>query len=165
MVQLAPVVFFCTAAGSSLGEDFPNQTEVGLIYQSMAWILAGLLLAIVIFLIVALLVNKKKKWVQMPCYSTPKKVRGPACMWHCCGRLRLPQRHSVSTQPSFQTVILKKHVNKSPAYMEPSKENKFQAMKISDYGMNFSPEAGSPCGDRLSIPRAKFFYGHGELLR
>ncbi|XP_023658128.1 cysteine-rich motor neuron 1 protein-like isoform X2 [Paramormyrops kingsleyae] len=130
-----PLVVIVTT-GSSLGEDFPNQTEVALIYQSMAWILAGLLLAVVIFLIVALLVNKKKKWVQMPCYSTPKK-----------------------------TVILKKHVNKSPAYMEPSKENKFQAMKISDYGMNFSPEAGSPCGDRLSIPRAKLFYGHGELLR
>lgn len=48
---------------------------MALIYQSAAWILAGLLLAIIIFLIVALLINKKKKWVQMSCYSAPKKVR------------------------------------------------------------------------------------------
>uniref|UniRef100_A0A3Q4G7T6 Cysteine-rich motor neuron 1 protein-like n=1 Tax=Neolamprologus brichardi TaxID=32507 RepID=A0A3Q4G7T6_NEOBR len=57
------------------GENYPSQTEMALIYQSAAWILAGLLLAIVIFLIVALLINKKKKWVQMSCYSAPKKVR------------------------------------------------------------------------------------------
>lgn len=48
---------------------------MALIYQSAAWILAGLLLAIVLFLIVAILINKKKKWVQMSCYSAPKKVR------------------------------------------------------------------------------------------
>lgn len=48
---------------------------MALIYQSAAWILAGLLLAIIVFLIVAILVNKKKKWVQMSCYSAPKKVR------------------------------------------------------------------------------------------
>lgn len=48
---------------------------MALIYQSAAWILAGLLFAIVIFLVVALLINKKKKWVQMSCYSAPKKVK------------------------------------------------------------------------------------------
>lgn len=58
-----------------LGENYPNQTQMALIYQSAAWILAGLLLAIIIFLIVAVLINKKKKWVQMSCYSAPKKVR------------------------------------------------------------------------------------------
>lgn len=56
------------------GENYPSQTEMALIYQSAAWILAGLLLAIIVFLIVAILVNKKKKWVQMSCYSAPKKV-------------------------------------------------------------------------------------------
>lgn len=56
-------------------ENDPSQTEKALIYQSAAWILAGLLLAIVLFLVVAILVNKKKKWVQMSCYSAPKKVR------------------------------------------------------------------------------------------
>uniref|UniRef100_A0A3P8UIU3 Cysteine rich transmembrane BMP regulator 1 n=1 Tax=Cynoglossus semilaevis TaxID=244447 RepID=A0A3P8UIU3_CYNSE len=58
-----------------LGENYPSHTEMTLIYQSAAWILAGLLLAIIIFLIVALLINKKKKWVQMSCYSAPKKVK------------------------------------------------------------------------------------------
>lgn len=58
-----------------LRENYPSQTEMALIYQSAAWILAGLLLAIIIFLIVAMLINKKKKWVQMSCYSAPKKVR------------------------------------------------------------------------------------------
>uniref|UniRef100_A0A3B4B6R0 Cysteine-rich motor neuron 1 protein n=1 Tax=Periophthalmus magnuspinnatus TaxID=409849 RepID=A0A3B4B6R0_9GOBI len=57
-----------------LGENFPSQAEMALIYQSAAWILAGLLLAIIIFIIVALLINRKKKWVQMSCYSAPKKV-------------------------------------------------------------------------------------------
>lgn len=47
---------------------------MALIYQSAAWILAGLLLAILLFLVVAVLINKKKKWVQMSCYSAPKKV-------------------------------------------------------------------------------------------
>uniref|UniRef100_A0A3Q0S552 Cysteine-rich motor neuron 1 protein n=1 Tax=Amphilophus citrinellus TaxID=61819 RepID=A0A3Q0S552_AMPCI len=65
----------CSTDEPHLGENYPSQTEMALIYQSAAWILAGLLLAIVIFLIVALLINKKKKWVQMSCYSAPKKVR------------------------------------------------------------------------------------------
>lgn len=56
-------------------ENHPSHTEMALIYQSAAWILAGLLLAIVLFLVVAILINKKKKWVQMSCYSAPKKVR------------------------------------------------------------------------------------------
>lgn len=56
-------------------ETHPSHTEMALIYQSAAWILAGLLLAIILFLIVAILINKKKKWVQMSCYSAPKKVR------------------------------------------------------------------------------------------
>nr|XP_061824703.1 cysteine-rich motor neuron 1 protein-like [Nerophis lumbriciformis] len=108
-----------------LGDSYPNQSEMALIYQSAAWILAGLLLAIIVFLIVALLINKKKKWVQMSCYSAPKK-----------------------------TVILK-HVNKnSVVYMEPSKENKFQNVK-NDCGIHFSPEMSSPCTDKMIIPRAK----------
>lgn len=65
----------CSTDEPRSGENYPSQTEMALIYQSAAWILAGLLLAIVIFLIVALLINKKKKWVQMSCYSAPKKVR------------------------------------------------------------------------------------------
>ncbi|XP_031435957.1 cysteine-rich motor neuron 1 protein-like isoform X1 [Clupea harengus] len=122
--------------GKGLSEGSPTQTEMALIYQSAAWILAGLLFAIVIFLVVALLINKKKKWVQMSCYSAPKK-----------------------------TVILKKHVNKnSVVYMEPSKENKFQNVK-NDCGINFSSDMGSPCRDRMSIPRAKLCNGHGKVQR
>lgn len=132
-----PPVVIASTDGKGLSEGSPAQTEMALIYQSAAWILAGLLFAIVIFLVVALLVNKKKKWVQMSCYSAPKK-----------------------------TVILKKHVNKnSVVYMEPSKENKFQNVK-NDCGINFSSDMGSPCGDRgLSIPRAKLCNGHGKVQR
>ncbi|KAI4902048.1 hypothetical protein NFI96_033099 [Prochilodus magdalenae] len=135
MHTVPPVVAITDDRG--LSEDAPNQTEMSLIYQSAAWILAGLLLAIVIFLFVALLINKKKKWVQMSCYSAPKK-----------------------------TVILKKHVkNKnSVVYMEPSKENKFQSVK-NDYGMTFSPDVSSPCGERISIPRAKLSNGHARVQR
>ncbi|XP_067223297.1 cysteine-rich motor neuron 1 protein-like [Chanodichthys erythropterus] len=94
----APPLFTVTD-GKGLSKVVPNQMEMTLIYQSAAWILAGILLAVVIFLIVAVLVNKRKNWVQMSCYSAPKK-----------------------------TVILKKHVNtNSVVYMEPSKENKFQS--------------------------------------
>ncbi|KAG7466322.1 hypothetical protein MATL_G00163860 [Megalops atlanticus] len=125
-----------TTDRKGLGEGFPSQTEMALIYQSAAWILAGLLLAIVIFLVVAILINKKKNWVQMPCYSAPKKA-----------------------------VILKKHVNKnSVVYMEPSKENKFQSVK-SDGGVSFPPEAGSPGGERLGIPRAKLSHGPSRVPR
>lgn len=110
-----------------LGENYPSQTEIALIYQSAAWILAGLLLAIIIFLIVALLINRKKKWVQMSCYSAPKK-----------------------------TVILKKHINKnSVVYMEPSKESKFQNVKNECGLIHFSPDLNSSCGDKMTIPRAK----------
>ncbi|KAI3367822.1 hypothetical protein L3Q82_026652 [Scortum barcoo] len=110
--------------------DLGDHTEMALIYQSAAWILAGLLLAIIIFLIVALLINKKKKWVQMSCYSAPKK-----------------------------TVILKKHVNKnSVVYMEPSKENKFQNVKNDCGIIHFSPDMSSPCVDK--IPRAKLSMGN-----
>ncbi|XP_039898666.1 cysteine-rich motor neuron 1 protein isoform X2 [Simochromis diagramma] len=114
------------------GENYPSQTEMALIYQSAAWILAGLLLAIVIFLIVALLINKKKKWVQMSCYSAPKK-----------------------------TVILKKHINKnSVVYMEPSKDNKFHNVKNDCGIIHFSPEMSSPCTEKLTIPRAKLSMGN-----
>ncbi|XP_029937739.1 cysteine-rich motor neuron 1 protein isoform X2 [Myripristis murdjan] len=120
-----------------LGDNYPSQTEMALIYQSAAWILAGLLLAIIIFLTVALLINKKKKWVQMSCYSAPKK-----------------------------TVILKKHVNKnSVVYMEPSKENKFQNVKNDCGIINFSPEMSSPCGERMTIPRAKLSMGNDRTPR
>jgi hypothetical protein len=62
-------------------------------------------------------------------------------------------------------VILKKHVNKnSVVYMEPSKENKFQNVK-NDYGIvNFSPESSSPCGERMTIPRAKLGMSNGRGL-
>ncbi|XP_043088267.1 cysteine-rich motor neuron 1 protein-like isoform X2 [Puntigrus tetrazona] len=87
--------------GDGLLWDVPSQTEMTLIYQSAAWILAGILLAVVIFLLVAVLVNRRKNWVQMSCYGAPKK-----------------------------TVILQKHVNKSSlVYMEPSRENQFQSVK------------------------------------
>uniref|UniRef100_A0A4W5ND90 Cysteine-rich motor neuron 1 protein C-terminal domain-containing protein n=1 Tax=Hucho hucho TaxID=62062 RepID=A0A4W5ND90_9TELE len=135
-VCVGELILILPADGNSLGENIPSQTEMALIYQSAAWILAGLLLAIVIFLIVAVLINKKKKWVQMYCYSAPKK-----------------------------TVILKKHVNKnSVVYMEPSKENKFQSVK-NDCGINFSPEMSSPCGERMLIPRAKLSTGQGRGQR
>lgn len=124
--------------GQGLGVATPTQLETALIYQSAAWILAGLLLAIVIFLLVALLLNKKNKWVQMSCYNAPKK-----------------------------TVILKKHVNKnSLVYMEPSKEHKFQNVRndattspytLSSMGHTHSHTLG---GDR--IPRAKLCNGHGK---
>lgn len=132
-VRVPPII--ANTDDTNLGESYPSQTEMALIYQSAAWILAGLLLAIVIFVVVALLINKKKKWVQMSCYSAPKK-----------------------------TVILKKHVNKnSVVYMEPSKENKFQNVKNDINGLiNFSPEMSSPCGERMSIPRAKLSTGQGR---
>ncbi|XP_037343176.2 cysteine-rich motor neuron 1 protein isoform X2 [Pungitius pungitius] len=112
-----------------LGENHPRQTEMAVVYQSAAWILAGLLLAVIIFLAVALLVNRKKKWVQMSCYSAPKK-----------------------------TVILKKHVNKnSVVYMEPSKDNAFHNVKHDCGGVvvRFSPEMSSTRADKMTIPRAK----------
>lgn len=61
-----------------------------------------------------------------------------------------------------QTVILKKHVNKnSVVYMEPSKENKFQNVKNNDCGIiHFSPDMGSPCTDKMTIPRAKLSMGN-----
>uniref|UniRef100_A0A3Q3JSW6 Cysteine-rich motor neuron 1 protein n=1 Tax=Monopterus albus TaxID=43700 RepID=A0A3Q3JSW6_MONAL len=62
-------------AGTDLGDRYLSQTEMALIYQSAAWILAGLLLVIIIFIAVALFFNKKKKWVQMSCYTAPKKVK------------------------------------------------------------------------------------------
>ncbi|XP_028823558.1 cysteine-rich motor neuron 1 protein isoform X2 [Denticeps clupeoides] len=129
---LPPII--AATDGKSLGEEYPTQAEIAMIYQSAAWILAGLLLTIIFFLITALLINKKKKWVQMSCYSAPKK-----------------------------TVILKKHVNNnSVVYMEPSKENKFQNVK-KDCGMNFSPEMSNPGGERITIPRAKLSNGHGRV--
>uniref|UniRef100_A0A3P9ICL6 Cysteine-rich motor neuron 1 protein n=1 Tax=Oryzias latipes TaxID=8090 RepID=A0A3P9ICL6_ORYLA len=113
--------------GPEFGDNYPSQAEMALVYQSAAWILAGLLLAIIIFLFVAFFINKKKKWVQMSCYSAPKK-----------------------------TVILKKHINKnSVVYMEPSKENKFQNVKNDCGVIHFSPDMSSPCKDRMTIPRAK----------
>ncbi|XP_056151337.1 cysteine-rich motor neuron 1 protein-like [Lampris incognitus] len=117
------------------GENYPSQTEMTLIYQSAAWILAGLLLAILIFLIIALLINRRMKWVQMSCYSAPKK-----------------------------TVILKKHVNKnSVVYMEPSKENKFQNVKNDCGIINLSQEMSSPCGERMTIPRAKLSMSNNRV--
>ncbi|XP_016144905.1 cysteine-rich motor neuron 1 protein-like [Sinocyclocheilus grahami] len=87
--------------GEGLSRDVPSQMQMTLIYQSAAWILAGILLAVFIFLLVAILVNCRKNWVQMSCYGTPKK-----------------------------TVILQKHVNKSSlVYMEPSRESQFQSVK------------------------------------
>ncbi|XP_060789927.1 cysteine-rich motor neuron 1 protein-like isoform X3 [Neoarius graeffei] len=122
--------------GRSLNEDVPTEVEMSLIYQSVAWILAALLMSIVIFFIVALLINKKKNCVQMSCYDAPKK-----------------------------TVILKKHVNKnSVVYTEPSKENKLQSVK-NDCSMTFSPSASSPYGERISIPRAKLSNGHVSVQR
>ncbi|XP_076017807.1 cysteine-rich motor neuron 1 protein isoform X2 [Genypterus blacodes] len=129
-VNVPPIVAITDEPG--LGENYPSHTEMALVYQSAAWILAGLLLAIIIFLIVALLVNKKKKWVQMSCYSAPKK-----------------------------TVILKKHVNKNAVvYMEPSKEQKFQNVKNDCGVIHFPPEMSPPCGDRMTIPRAKLSLGN-----
>ncbi len=65
---------FSRLDGEGLSPDVPSQTEMTLIYQSAAWILAGILLAVVIFLLVAVLVNRRKNWVQMSCYGAPKKV-------------------------------------------------------------------------------------------
>ncbi|XP_076835133.1 cysteine-rich motor neuron 1 protein isoform X2 [Brachyhypopomus gauderio] len=134
MATVFPAVAITDVKG--LSEDFPSQTEMSLIYQSAAWILAGLLLAVVIFLIVAVLINTKKKWVQMSCYSAPRK-----------------------------TVVLKKHVNKnSVVYMEPSVENKFQSVKT-DCGLPFPLEAGTHYGGRFSIPRAKLDNSHARVPR
>uniref|UniRef100_A0A3Q1HBS7 Cysteine-rich motor neuron 1 protein n=1 Tax=Anabas testudineus TaxID=64144 RepID=A0A3Q1HBS7_ANATE len=125
----------CPTDERGLGENDPSKTEMAIIYQSAAWILAGLLLAIIIFLIMALLINKKKKWVQMSCYSAPKK-----------------------------TVILKKHVNKnSVVYMEPSKENNFQNVKNDCGIIHFSPEMNTSCVEK--IPRAKLSMGNDWTSR
>ncbi|XP_028677621.1 cysteine-rich motor neuron 1 protein-like isoform X1 [Erpetoichthys calabaricus] len=102
-----------------LHEDYPIQTEMALIYQSAAWVLAGILLAIVIFLSSAILMNKKKNGIQMPCYGAPKK-----------------------------TVILKKHVNKnSVVYMEPSNEDAFQSIR-NGYTLGLAKDLSSPGRDR-----------------
>lgn len=60
--------------GRSLNEEIPGEVEMSHIYQSVAWILAALLMSIVIFFIVAFLINKKKNCIQMSCYDAPKKV-------------------------------------------------------------------------------------------
>ncbi|XP_007886308.2 cysteine-rich motor neuron 1 protein [Callorhinchus milii] len=52
-----------------------QETEVSVIYQSAAWVLAAILLAIIIFLVAAFILNRKKQWVQMPCYSAPTKTQ------------------------------------------------------------------------------------------
>ncbi|XP_016329661.1 cysteine-rich motor neuron 1 protein-like isoform X2 [Sinocyclocheilus anshuiensis] len=110
-ITAAPPVLAVTD-GEGLSRDVPSQTQMTLIYQSAAWILAGILLAVVIFLLVAILVNRRKNWVQMSCYGAPKK-----------------------------TVILQKHVNKSSlVYMEPSRENQFQSLK-SDGSVSFPTDA------------------------
>ncbi|KAF7704209.1 cysteine-rich motor neuron 1 protein-like isoform X1 [Silurus meridionalis] len=120
----------------NLDEDVLAKMEISHIYQSVAWILAALLMSIVVFFIVALLINKKKNCVQMSCYDAPKK-----------------------------TVILKKHVNKSlVVYTEPSKENKLQSVK-NDCSMTSSPSASSTYGERISIPRAKLSNGHVRVQR
>jgi len=63
-------------------------------------------------------------------------------------------------------VILKKHVNKnSVIYMEPSKENKFQNVKNDCGIMHFSPEMGSTCVDKMTIPRAKLSMGNNWMAR
>ncbi|XP_052001418.1 cysteine-rich motor neuron 1 protein-like isoform X1 [Xyrauchen texanus] len=134
-ITTVPPIFAVTD-GKGLSKDVPSQMEMTLIYQSAAWILAGILLAIVIFLIVAVLINWRKNWVQMSCYSAPKK-----------------------------TVILKKHVNKSSVvYMEPSKEYKFQNVN-SDCSSNFPLDVGSSCPERITIPRAKLASGHARVQR
>uniref|UniRef100_A0A9J8BIA6 Cysteine-rich motor neuron 1 protein n=1 Tax=Cyprinus carpio carpio TaxID=630221 RepID=A0A9J8BIA6_CYPCA len=108
-ITAAPPVLAVTD-GEGRSRDVPSQTEMTLIYQSAAWILAGILLAVVIFLLVAVLVNRRKNWVQMSCYGAPKK-----------------------------TVILQKHVNKSSlVYMEPSRENQFQSVKSDASGEQVS---------------------------
>ncbi|XP_067895591.1 cysteine-rich motor neuron 1 protein-like isoform X3 [Heterodontus francisci] len=53
----------------------PQQTEMAAIYQSAAWVLAAILLAIIIFLIATLVINRKKQWFQMPCYHAPTKTQ------------------------------------------------------------------------------------------
>ncbi|GCB75046.1 hypothetical protein scyTo_0018158, partial [Scyliorhinus torazame] len=56
--------------------DVPSQqTEMAVIYQSAAWALAAILLAIIIFLTVTLVMNRKKKWFEMPCYHAPTKMQ------------------------------------------------------------------------------------------
>ncbi|XP_078419286.1 cysteine-rich motor neuron 1 protein isoform X2 [Cetorhinus maximus] len=53
----------------------PQQTEMAVIYQSAAWVLAAILLAIIIFLTATLVMNRKKQWFQMPCYHAPTKTQ------------------------------------------------------------------------------------------
>ncbi|XP_026142500.1 cysteine-rich motor neuron 1 protein-like [Carassius auratus] len=102
-ISAAPPLHSVTP-GDVFSRDDPSQTEMTLIYQSAAWILAGILLAVVIFLLVAILVTCRKSWVQMSCYGAPKK-----------------------------TVILQKHQNKSSVvYMEPSRESLFQSISLSN---------------------------------
>ncbi|MGH0160546.1 UNVERIFIED_CONTAM: hypothetical protein FKN15_050319, partial [Acipenser sinensis] len=121
--------------GKIQNEDYPSQTKVALIYRSAAWILAGILPTTVIFLIAALVIKKKKKWVQMPCYSAPKK-----------------------------TLILKKHVNKnSVVYMEPSKENAFRNVRH-ECRVNVPTEASSISSERHSDQAEKQQQQQSRLL-
>ncbi|XP_069773514.1 cysteine-rich motor neuron 1 protein-like isoform X2 [Narcine bancroftii] len=56
--------------------DSPHkQIEMTMIYQSAAWVLAAILLAIIAFLIATLVINRKKQWFQMPCYHAPTKTQ------------------------------------------------------------------------------------------
>ncbi|XP_073784068.1 cysteine-rich motor neuron 1 protein-like isoform X2 [Danio rerio] len=88
-----------TLSATDLAQAVPGQMETWFIYQSAAWILSGILLALLVFMIAVILLNRRKSCVQMSCYGAPKK-----------------------------TVILKKHVNmNSVVYMEPSRENSFQS--------------------------------------
>lgn len=86
IIQSSTTCCPCLSDEPRSGDNYPSQTEMALIYQSAAWILAGLLLAIIVFLIVAILINKKKKWVQMSCYSAPKKVRRSPRIASICRR-------------------------------------------------------------------------------
>ncbi|XP_059811032.1 cysteine-rich motor neuron 1 protein-like isoform X1 [Hypanus sabinus] len=69
--SVQPDLSFFTAAT----ERPPKQTEMAIIYQSAAWVLAAILLTIITFLIATLIINRKKQWFQMPCYHAPTKTQ------------------------------------------------------------------------------------------
>ncbi|XP_067847413.1 cysteine-rich motor neuron 1 protein-like isoform X1 [Heptranchias perlo] len=104
----------------------PQQTEMAVIYQSAAWVLAAILLAIIIFLIATLVINRKKQWFQMPCYHAPTK-----------------------------TQFLKNPVDKQTVvYMDSAKGNKMHNVN-NCCRMDLMTETDSQCNEKYSVRAEK----------
>ncbi|XP_064421075.1 cysteine-rich motor neuron 1 protein-like isoform X2 [Latimeria chalumnae] len=108
--------------GTRVLAESPQQMEMVVIYQSAVWVLAGILLAIILFLIAAFIANRKKHCMQMSCSSAPKKTK-----------------------------FFKNSINKqSLHYMEPAKECKLQNISR-DCRINLTPQPCSQAGERCRV--------------